>query len=138
MSQWTHVCGCIRYDALRIAGMPYNTIEEIKKLIGNPVSFEDSEKKWNECNVPMGSEGSIQFVFWANPLLNALAAFTVGIFGDLRDFGKEDVPKIEEWFKKVTTSEGVMVRNAIIEICVEGTKEPIILRHKEGEENVTE
>lgn len=134
MSQWTHVCGCIRYDSLRMAGMPYNTIKKIKELIGNPVSYEDSEEKWDACNVPYGSEGSIQFVFWANPSLNALAAFTVGIFGDLRDFGKEDVPKIKEWFEKVTTVEHLIVRAAILEIDVEYEKEPIILRY-EGEEN---
>lgn len=131
MSQWTHVCGCIRYDALRMAGMPYNTIEQIKQLIGNPVSFEHDEKEWDACNVPCGSEGSIQFVFWVNPSLSSLSAFTVGVFGDLRDFGTEDVPKIKEWFERVTKVEGIMVRNAIIEICIEGTKEPIILRHED-------
>lgn len=129
MSQWTHVCGCIRYDALRLAGMPYSTIEDIKKLVGNPVSFDDPEKKWDECNVPLGSEGSIQFVFWSNPSPNSLSAFTVAVFGDLRDFGKDDVPKIREWFNKVTTGKGVMVRSAIVEICVEYEEEPIILRY---------
>ena len=133
MSQWTHVCGCIRYDALRIAGMPFNTIESIKELIGNPVSYEDSQEKWDICNVPCGSEGSIQFVFWQNPQLNHAAAFTVGVFGDLRDFGLEDVCKIKEWFNKVTKTKGVMVRNAILEICVE-FREPIILRYEYEEE----
>jgi len=129
MSQWTHVCGCIRYDALRMDGMPYSTIEDIKKLVGNTVSFDDPEKKWDKCNVPCGSEGSIQFVFWSNPSPNSLSAFTVAVFGDLRNFGKDDVPKIREWFNKVTTGKGVMVRNAIVEICVEYEKEPIILRY---------
>ena len=45
MSQWTHVCGCIRFDALRIVGMPYSTLDEIKELMGNTVSFEDSEEE---------------------------------------------------------------------------------------------
>jgi len=130
MSQWTHVCGCIRYDALRMAGMPYATLDQIKELIGHPVNYDDAKEKWDACNVPCGSEGSIQFVFWSNRSLNSLAAFTVGIFGDLRDFGSEDVPKIKEWFEKVTKSEGVMVRSAILEIEVEYSDEPIILRHE--------
>lgn len=129
MSQWTHVCGCIRYDAIRMVGMPYSTLDSIKELVGNPVSYEDSEEKWDKCNVPCGREGSIQFVFWSNPSLSSLSAYTVAVFGDLRDFGKEDVPKIQEWFDKITTAKGVMVRNAIIEICVEYEKEPIILRY---------
>lgn len=132
MSQWTHVCGCIRYDALRMFGMPYSTLDEIKKLVGNTVSFEDPEEKWDKCNVPCGSEGSIQFVFWSNPSLTALAAYTVAVFGDLRDFGKEDVHKIEEWFKRVITAKNIMVRNAIVEICVELEKEPIVLRYEQA------
>ena len=131
MSQWTHVCGCIRYDALRMAGMPYNTLCEIKKLVGNQVTFDDPKDKWDACNVPCGSEGSIQFVFWSNPHLTSLAAFTVSVFGDLRDFGKEDVPKIKEWFERITKGKGIIVRNAILEICVEYEKEPIILRYED-------
>lgn len=132
MSQWTHVCGCIRYDALRMKGVPYNTLDEIKKLIGNSVSYDDSEEKWDICNVPRDSEGSIQFVFWSNPDLHNIAAFTVAIFGDLRDFGMEDVPKIKAWFEQVTKGKGIMVRNAILEICVESQEEPIILRYEES------
>ena len=131
MSQWTHVCGCIRYDALRMVDMPHNTLNKIKELIGNSASFDDAEEKWDACNVPIGSEGSIQYVFWQNPNLSAMAAFTVGIFGDLRDFGLEDVPKIKEWFEKVTTGKGVMVRAAILEINVEYEDEPIILRYEQ-------
>ena len=131
MSQWTHVCGCIRYNALRMVGMPYATLDEIKKLVGNTVSFDDPEEKWDKCNVPCGSEGSIQFVFWANPSLNALDAFMVAVFGDLRDFGKEDAPNIKEWFERVTTGKGVMIRNAIVEICIEGEESPIILRNEQ-------
>lgn len=134
MSQWTHVCGCIRYDALRMEGMPYNTLESIKELVGNPCSFEDNKEVWDACNVPCGSEGSIQFVFWSNPSISSLSAFAVGILGDLRDFGTEDVPKIKEWFEGITKSKGIMVRNAILEICIEGTKEPIILRHEDTDD----
>ena len=132
MSQWTHVNGAIRYDALRIEGMPFNTLESYKTLLGNTASFEDDEEAWDKCNVPTGSEGSIQFNFWANPDLRHLASFGVHVFGDLRDFGKEDVSKIKEWFKRVTTTKGVMVRSAILEINVEGS-EPIILRYEDKE-----
>lgn len=110
--------------------MPYATLEDYKKLLGNTCSFEDDEEKWEDCNVPFGSEGSIQFSFWSNPNLSHLAAFTVAIFGDLRDFGQADVPEIKEWFEKVTKAESAMVRSAILEIEVEGSEEPIILLYK--------
>ena len=130
MSQWTHVCGCIRFDAFRMTNMPYSTLDCIKQLLGNTVSFGDSKEKWLNCDVPCGSEGSIQFSFWDNPCLNHMAAFTVAIFGDLRDFGMEDVPQIEKWFDKVTKTKNVMVRDAILRIDVEGVEDPIILKTK--------
>jgi hypothetical protein len=130
MSQWTHVNGAIRYDALRIEGMPFNTLESYKELLGNTASFDDDEKAWDKCNVPSGSEGSIQFNFWKNPDLHHIAAFGVHIFGDLRDFGDDElVERIKKWFEKVTTAKNVIVRSAILEIAVEGS-EPIILQHK--------
>ena len=131
MSQWTHVCGCIRYDALRMAGMPYSTLDQIKELIGISARYDDPSEKQNAVNGAMGSEGSIEFVFYVNPSTPSLSACAVGIVGDLRDFGNEDVHKIKEWFKKVTTGKGVMIRSAILEIDVEGESEPIILRYKD-------
>lgn len=135
MSQWTHVNGSIRFDALRIEGMPFNTVAKIKELLGNTALFEDSKEVWDKCNVPFGSEESIQFNIWDNPNKSSMAAFVVSMFGDLRNFGMEDVPKIKEWFKRVTETEHVMIRSAILEIDVEYSDEPIILRFekKEGE-----
>lgn len=132
MSQWTHVCGCIRIDAFRsMRGIPYRTLKEIKSLLENTVGYEDSDEKWRLCDVPCGSEGGIQFAFWENPNLSCLSAFTVSVFVDLRDFGKENVHTIQEWFERVTKTKGVMIRNAVIEICVEGEKDSIILRHEQ-------
>ena len=116
MSQWTHVCGCIRYNSMRM-GRYLDTQSGIRRLI--------------ERKVPFGSEGGLEFVYWDNPSVSALAAFSVGIFGDLRDFGIGEVPQIKEWFEQVTNRKGIWVRNAILEICVEGIEEPIILRFKD-------
>lgn len=132
MSQWTHVNGAIRFDSVRMEGMPFNTLDAIKKLCGNTASFKDSSAAWDKCNVPSGSEGSIQFSFWANSSLTSTAAFGVHIFGDLRDFGSEDVHKIKEWFGRVTTTEHVMIRSAILEIRVEYGK-TLILKYQDFE-----
>ncbi|KKN24347.1 hypothetical protein LCGC14_0895740 [marine sediment metagenome] len=132
MSQWTHVNGAIRFDALRIEGMPFNTLESIKEFCGNTASWGDSEEIWDKCNVPCGSEGSIEFSFWQNPKGNHAGAFAVHIIGDLRNFGSDNVQKIRDWFDRVTTTKGVMIRSAIMEIAVEYS-EPIILRYEDKE-----
>ena len=120
MSQWTHVNGSIRFDALRMQGMPFARIEDIKALMGNTWDFDDDEATCEACTVPEGSEGSLRFMFWSNPSINSISAYTVGIFGDLRDFGsKEDVKSIKEWFNKIISTDGVMVRSAILEVAVE-------------------
>jgi len=116
MSQWTHVNGAIRYDRLR--GLTeLNDLDEIKKLLGNTVEWNSSEYEWKNCNVPIGSEGSIQYHILENPDKSAVAAFNILIFGDLRDFGRKEVDTIKEWFEKVTINQEV--RNAIIEVNVE-------------------
>ena len=133
MSQWTHVNGSIRFNALRMQGMPFASIEDIKEYMGKTFSYDDNESTWDACDVPSGSEGSLQFTFWANPSTTALAAYTVGIFGDLRDFGsEEDIESLKKWFNEKITGEGVMVRSAILEIDVEyGEKTILTVPEKE-------
>lgn len=133
MSQWTHVCGCIRYEALRLDEPGDITLEDIKKRMGNTVGWDCSKEEFEACNVPCGSEGSIQFMFNENPHKSSIPAFAVGIWGDLRNFGEPDVPKIEEWFKRVLIGEGIWVRSAILEIEVEFTGKAIILMYVDGE-----
>lgn len=120
MSQWTHVCGCIRYDALRF-------VEEIDftKVLGHPFRFDDFPDNPKECGIPYGSEGSIQYKVITNPQIESLAAYTVAVWGDLRDFGEESVPKIEKWFEKIT-AKPLCVRNAVMEVEVEYGKTHVL------------
>ena len=122
------MCGCIRFDALRLPGMPFSRLEHIKTLLGDSCSFDDPPEIWDQCNVPAGSEGSIQFFYYENPHKPSAAAFAVGIIGDLRDFGSDQVPRIKEWFERVINTDSPMVRNAILRIDVEGEHAPIILQ----------
>lgn len=111
--------------------MPFSTLNAVKEHMGKTFCYDDDENKWDDCNVPCGSEGSIQFVFYESPDMSSIAAYTVAVWGDLRDFGsKEDIETVKKWFNSVTKGEGVMVRNAILEIDIDG-KDHTILRHED-------
>ena len=118
MSQWTHVCGCIRVDAIR--GLIGDTRETLKEKLGRIVDFEDDDYT---TILPCGSEGSIEYEILENPDEQHIAAFTVPIWGDLRDYSS--VEYIKEWFNKVCDSI-MMVRDAVLSIEVEYGKCEII------------
>lgn len=108
MSVWTHVAGVIRVDCFRWIGEQ----PEFNKIFVREL--------WNEnthgaCNMPMGSEGSLDFRVIENPNKDTIAAYTVVIFGDLRDFGAEDIHIIEKWWNKALEQCG-MIRQAVLQI----------------------
>lgn len=116
MSQWTHVAACIRVDCPRAILPPKMTSPERLGELLLP-------------GLPSGSEGALELVVWENPCETHLAAFTVTVFGDLRDFGLRDVATIEAWLSQVgrllTPHRNIpgdfpgYVRNAIVEVVVE-------------------
>lgn len=118
MSTWTHVAGVVRVDAIRIGTIAEPNWDDI---FGKECACEESPSVWHDLDehpekyMPCGSEGSLQKVVWVNPKKNCLAAYTVGIFGDLRDWYNIDA--IIEWFKKIVTNDDLLwVRNAVITI----------------------
>jgi len=129
MSQWTHVNGCIRIDG--IPNIEDNVdIKSIREILGITCRYNSPDKRWKECNVPCGSEGSIQYKIISAG--HGLVLWTVAVWGDLRDFGSKDVKKIRKWFKKITEESGLSIRSAILEIRIEYGK-TIVLRYKEKE-----
>lgn len=121
MSIWTHVAATIRFDAIRAFGNNH------KPDLGSTVEYDSPEEDWDACNVPKGSEGSLQTHLWINPQTSNLAAYTATIWGDLRDY--EDVEEVIAYLDRIT--EGQMVRNGIATIEVEGS-EPVIRHYNDG------
>ena len=113
MSNWTHVAGIIRIDDFRFE----DTILDFDKLIGKELRFEDCFEKWHDARkhpeeyLPQGSEGSLKKSMWINPDKAEITAYTVSIFGDLRDH--DDPQEIVDWFKKIC-SRFTSIRNAVI------------------------
>jgi enterochelin esterase-like enzyme len=109
MSIWTHVLGAVRIDSL--PGFP-------KLDIGKTCTFDDDEKAWDECDVPCGSEGSLNVLVWENPHKSSLAKYTVTVFGDLRDY--DDKEEIIQYFNRIIKNQ--MIREAFFVIDVEGSE----------------
>ncbi|MBR1526567.1 MAG: hypothetical protein IJ640_07905 [Prevotella sp.] len=123
MSQWTHVCGCIRVDSIRMADEE-NEKANIRNILGRIVRFTDDDRL---TTLPLGSEGSIEYAILTNPDKCCVAAYVIPIWGDLRDY--DDVQEIEDWFHDVCSK--LFVRNAVLNIDVEnGIKKNIAYEEK--------
>lgn len=116
MSSWVHVAGIIRVDALRVI----SDIPDFDEIIGKECLWDDSYSIWEDAEkhpdayLPMGSEGSLKKDIWINPNKNHMAAYTISIFGDLRDMYMEDAEEIIKWFKNKCNI--LCTRNAVITI----------------------
>ena len=117
MSTWTHVAGVVRVDAIR---MGMTTGPNWDDIFGKEALWESSPYVWKDVDehpekyMPCGSEGTLQKTVWENPEKSCAAAYTVSIFGDLRDW--YDIDAIIEWFKKIVKSEDLWVRSAVITV----------------------
>jgi len=94
--------------------------------LGRAVSYDDPAEAWDACDIPSGSEGSLQFQVWENPERSAMAAYTVMIWGDLRDY--DSAQPVVEYLKRITT--GRMVRQGVAQIEVEG-QPPVVVHYIE-------
>lgn len=130
MSYWTHVCGCIRVDSLRLNKEDnQKDNERIEEVLGKIIQFDDIEWDWNitkkyKTKLPMGSEGSLKYSIMNNPLY-CIAAHVITIWGDLRDYGEEmeDIQYIEDWFNDVCSK--FNIRQAVLTIsggCLDESK----------------
>jgi len=116
MSAWTHVAATVRIDDLRFSDD--QTIPDWDEIFGKECLFHSPSEVWDDCEkhpekyLPCGSEGTLRKTAWINPDSHAVAAYTVTIFGDLRDYDSPD--KIIEWFKKKVDPSKIGIRQAVI------------------------
>lgn len=118
MSQWTHVNACIRFDGIR--GM--TPIPDL----GHTHHYDDPPESLNACDVPCGSEGSLQHKMVEMPGDGAIR-FVAAIWGDLRDYS--DIAEIEAYLTRIVA--GQLVRSGIAEIIVERGKTQILRYNQE-------
>lgn len=118
ISQWTHICGLIRID-------------DITSIFGD--KNLNAIKERLRTKVPTGSEGPLKTKLIINdgPGVNA---YTVAIWGDLRDYGEddEDVWRITDWIKTLT--DGLIIRDFSIVINREFKEKTILYLRDEDTE----
>ena len=120
MSQWTHVCGCVRIDSLEHESVNSRIETVFGKTVcwGSPTEMWGEQENYPELYTPTGSEGGIQYDVWENPKKYIAASHSVSIFGDLRDYN--NVEEIIEWFNKICKA--FVIRDAVLNIEVEYIK----------------
>lgn len=121
MSNWTHVAGIVRIDMFRSGYIPDQAFVDFAvETFGKEIHYGSPDELWDEAYkhperfLPLGSEGSLSMSVWVNPDVNSVAAFTVSVFGDLRDH--DDTDEIIEWFKNKCNDEDLIIRNAVITV----------------------
>lgn len=109
MSQWTHVAVTIRFDGLPRGMSP-------SPDLGRTVHWDDEDhaRKFRECDVPCGSEGSLSHTL-REAEGDGLARWVATIWGDLREY--EDADEIVAYLNRIC--EGCMIRDGVALIRVE-------------------
>lgn len=115
MSSWTHVNGIFRIDNIR----PLIPDPDFTEIFGKVCTYEslgDFEYESESCPenfLPFGSEGSCNISVWINPDVSDMAAYTVSVFGDLRDYDETEL--IIDWFINVLRKiKDYSIRQAVI------------------------
>lgn len=134
MSAWTHVAAVFRIDGIRdkknigpLGNVKWDkitgrTIYDCDWLTEDTYEKRRMKDDWDAYSkhpnrfVPTGSEGSLQRLVWINPDKSSMAAYTVTVFGDLRDY--DDHEAIHKWFNGVC--EKCYIRQAVCNCNVSG------------------
>lgn len=116
MSIWTHISGSVRIDGLfldleSIEGFSNN----LKERFGNTCQFNDDEVVWDACNVPCGSEGSVQYRIVPYNYSGAIMWGSVLIWGDLRNYS--NVQDVHEWIRRAC--DGMLIRQCAVLVEIE-------------------
>ena len=128
MSQWTHVAGIIRIDALDF--LEPDIEQELIASFGLTCDYESTIKAWDECTAPLGSEGSVQHKIVHTGTENMLAWGLIYIWGDLRDYS--NTQEIYDWIKNACKN--FIIRSCSVKVDIEFQRSYII--YDDGNGNI--
>ena len=110
MSIWTHVLGAIRFDD----GLMIESNGKQKVDLSNVFISSNFYSPNENCNMPNGSEGSIQYYVKDEEGCSRQIVF----YGDLRDFDKDDCIEIKKWWNEISEKmrEECWIRDAVLQV----------------------
>lgn len=129
MSIWTHVNGNIRVDSFRFDEAAEE--KRIRDALGEIITYDhiglfgNSLGDCPEIRIPCGSEGSLEYEIIANPDKSCIAAYSISVWGDLRSYC--DTNEIEAWFNRVVYESDLSIRQAILQVEVEGMENRVFV-----------
>jgi hypothetical protein len=128
MSQWTHVAGIIRLDALMQTDDAIG--DGVRLSFGKTAVFDDPPEARSAVTVPCGSEGSLQYTVHKGVYGNNAASWGhMVIWGDLRNYDDTDaiVKWIQESVERLKIYNIGAFRGLVIQIEVEGISNTIVV-----------
>ena len=119
MSNWTHILGVIRFESMNANVWP----EPPNKTKVLAEEAELVHVMFHAVELPHGSEGPLS----VETILTSRGP-TVVLTGDLRDFGKEDLPSIVKWVnERKDTIKDLFVRDGFIRCEIEYGSDTFII-----------
>jgi hypothetical protein len=111
MSLWTHATGVIRVDGLPFSPFEQYTVEKLAEFIGESFPFKKIHKiatdaynndepyinPLDNCTLPYGSEGSVDYVI--HEYNTGMPWAVVTFWGDLRDYDSPE--EVIDWAKNL-------------------------------------
>jgi len=126
MSKWIHVAGIVRYDVFNL-GRPVDEPEF------NTCSFNDERNKWENCDVPCGSEGSLTVNKHDVYRTDNQAFITYAFSGDLRDYSYEDNhEELEAWLESLipdSKTNPIIIRQACFQVDYEDKDGTVVYQY---------
>jgi hypothetical protein len=110
MSYWTHVNGIMRFDS------DVDRDKEMKKMC-RTADWDSGRTVKKRCNVPMGSEGSLDVSLVVKKSnIGQSRKYTLSFFGDLRDYPQKKEKDIMKWLTNLIKEHDLIVRDAVVTV----------------------
>lgn len=115
-SVWTHVNASIRIDAYRSTLGEHSPLNDLDKVVTyrDIMQAHKQKRELPKTKLPMGSEGSLNYILYQDTDLSVTSAYVLVIFGDLRDYN--NTQEIIDYIN--TISKNWIIRSGLIEVTV--------------------